>query len=305
MTRHARRIAYLACRGTATGSAVRRHDAFEHDHSLRIFGPAFDARGFQLEEVVWDAPGVAWETFDAAIVGTTWDYAEQPERFLTTLKAIASRTRLANPSGLIEWNLSKRYLRELDGKGVPSIPTLWADRLADLTPEEVRAGLAAEQIVIKPAIGAGGVNQFKGAAGTTPPPDHPLWGQGVMIQPFMASIAGEGELSLIFFDGVFSHAVRKTPAHADYRVQSAFDGREHAFTPAEKDLASAQAVIDALPAPALYARVDLVRRADGVLAVMECELIEPYLYPSFDASEGRNLAAAVERWLEREGPGRG
>jgi hypothetical protein len=58
-------------------------------------------------------------------------------------------------------------------------------------------------------------------------------------------------------------------------------------------------VIDMLPAPALYARVDLVRRRDGMLAVMECELIEPYLYPRFDASEGRNFVMAVERWLER------
>jgi len=301
MIRNSRRIAYLACHGTATTASVRRHDAFEHDHSLRIFGPAFAARGYQLEEVVWDTPDVAWERFDAAIIGTTWDYAAQPDRFLETLQAIGSRIPLANPPALIEWNLSKRYLRELNEKGVPSIPTLWAGRLADLTPDDIRAGLAAEQIVIKPVIGAGGVNQFKGALGTMPPPDHPLWHQGVMIQPFMASIAEEGELSLIFFDGMFSHAVRKTPAPAEYRIQSAFDGKEHAFVPAESDLASAQAVIDALPAPALYARVDLVRRADGVLAVMECELIEPYLYPRFDASEGRNLVTAVERWLERIG----
>lgn len=299
MTQTSRRIAYLACQGTVTTSSTRRHDAFEHDHSLDIFGPAFAARGWQLEEVVWDAPDIAWEGFDAAIIGTTWDYAEQSDRFLATLQNIGSRTRLANPPALIEWNLSKRYLGELSAKGVPSIPTLWADRLADLTPDDIRMGIAAEQIVIKPAIGAGGVNQFKGALGTMPPPGHPLWDQGVMIQPFMASIGGEGELSFIFFDGVFSHAVRKTPARSDYRVQSVFDGEEHDFAPVAKDLASAQAVIDALPAPALYARVDLVRRPDDVLAVMECELIEPYLYPRFDASEGRNYAAAVERWLER------
>lgn len=301
MTSAPRRLAYLACHGTATSSPTRRHDASEHDHSLRIFGPAFAAQGYVLEEVVWDAPDVAWDRFDAAIVGTTWDYTRQPERFLAALQQIAAHIPLANPPALIEWNLSKRYLRELQQRGVPSIPTLWADRLADLTPEDIRAGLASEQMVIKPVVGAGGVNQFKGATGTLPPPDHPLWHQGVMIQPFMASIVAEGELSLIFFDGVFSHAVRKTPAGADYRVQAAFDGREHAFTPTADDLASAQAVIDALPAPALYARVDVVRGSDGTLALMECELIEPYLFPLFDASMGRNFATAVDRWLDREG----
>lgn len=268
---------------------------------MRIFGPAFNERDYHLEEVVWDAPDVAWEGFDAAIVGTTWDYAKQPDRFLTSLQAIGSRIPLANPPGLIEWNLSKRYLGELSAKGVPSIPTLWVDRLADLAPNDIHASVAAEQIVIKPVIGAGGVNQFKGAPGTMPPHGHPLWHQEVMMQPFLASIAAEGELSFIFFDGVFSHAVRKTPTRGDYRVQSAFDGAEHAFSPTAQDLASARAVIAALPAPALYARVDLVRRSDGVLAVMECELIEPYLYPRFDASEGRNLVAAVERWLGETG----
>lgn len=300
MTHHSRRIAYLACNGTVTTSPTRRHDAFEHDHSLRIFGPAFADRGYRLEEIAWDAD-VDWEQFDAAIIGTTWDYAAQPDRFLATLKAIAARIPLANPPELIEWNLSKRYLRDLDAKGVPSIPTLWVDRLADLAPDEINAGIGAGQMVIKPLVGAGGVDQFKGATETMPAPDHPLWHQGVMIQPFMASIGEEGELSLLFFDGIFSHAVRKTPARADYRVQSVFDGKEHAFTPSASDLASAQAVIDALPAPALYARVDLIRRPDGVLAVMECELIEPYLYPQFDSSDGRNLAMAVERWLERTG----
>lgn len=298
MKPRSRRIAYLACQGTMTTSSTRRHDAFEHDHSLRIFGPAFAASGYHLEEIAWDAD-VDWEQFDAAIIGTTWDYAARPDRFLAALKAIAARIPLANPPELVEWNLSKRYLGALDAKEVPSIPTLWVDRLADLAPDDIRAGVASEQLVIKPVIGAGGVDQFKGAVGTLPPPDHALWHQPVMIQPFMANIGEEGELSFLFFDGIFSHAVRKTPASADYRVQSAFDGKEHAFAPAGSDLASAQAVIDALPAQALYARVDLVRRPDGVLAVMECELIEPYLYPGFDASEGRNLVMAVERWLER------
>ncbi|WP_447728320.1 ATP-grasp domain-containing protein [Sphingomonas koreensis] len=301
MTRGSRRIAYLACHGTATTSPVRRHDASEHDHSLRIFGPAFEARGYVLEEVVWDAPDIAWRSFNAAIIGTTWDYAVQPDRFLATLQTIASLVPIANPPALVEWNLSKRYLRELKEKGVPSIPTLWADRLADLPPDAIRAAIATEQMVMKPVVGAGGVDQFKAMTGTMPPPGHPLWHQGVMIQPFMASIAGEGELSFIFFDGAFSHAVRKTPAGGDYRVQAAFDGREHAFTPATSDLASAQAVIDALPAPALYARVDLVRGTDGTLSLMECELIEPYLYPLFDASKGENLVMAVDRWLKRTG----
>lgn len=301
MNRPPRRIAYLACAGTATTSPTRRGDAFEHDHSVQVFGAAFEAQGDILEEVIWDAPAISWERFDAAIIGTTWDYASQPERFLATLRAIASRVPLANPPALVEWNLSKRYLRELDEKGIPSIPTLWANRLADLTPDDIRARIDSEQMVVKPVVGAGGVSQFKGMTGTLPARDHPLWHQGVMIQPFLPSIAEEGELSFIFFDGVFSHAVRKTPTGGEYRIQALFEGREHAFAPGPEELASARAVIDALPASALYARVDLVRRPDGRLALMECELVEPYLYPLFDTSKGQNLVDAVNRRLDTAG----
>jgi hypothetical protein len=45
----------------------------------------------------------------------------------------------------------------------------------------------------------------------------------------------------------------------------------------------------------LYARIDMVRLADGRLAVMEAELIEPYLYPLQGPEFGAMLADAVLR----------
>jgi hypothetical protein len=293
----AMRIAYLCCEETASWSSKRRADAFEHDQSLEIFGPAFLARGLALEEAIWNDPGVDWTDFDGAVIGTVWDYAEQPEAFLKQLEHISSEVPLANQVAAVKWNLDKTYLQELERRGAPTIPTLWCERLADMDLASAYKRLAADKLVIKPVVGASGFDQFVAASGEAPPADHPLWRQKVMVQPFLESIRSEGEISLIFFDGRFSHGLRKTPAAQEYRVQSIYDGREHDFMPSADDLDTAAAIMDALPFTTTYARVDLVRRQDGQLALMECELIEPYLYPNFDDSKGDRFAGAMLDWL--------
>ena len=58
------------------------------------------------------------------------------------------------------------------------------------------------------------------------------------------------------------------------------------------------AVLTACPfASPLYARIDMVRLPAGELAVMEAELIEPYLYPEQGPELGERLAAAVAAGL--------
>jgi glutathione synthase/RimK-type ligase-like ATP-grasp enzyme len=123
--------------------------------------------------------------------------------------------------------------------------------------------------------------------------------QPAMLQPFLPQIASEGEISFLFVDGQFSHALIKRPASGDYRVQSLYGGTEEAITPSSSDLASAQAVVDAIPFETpLYARIDMVRGEDGTLLLMEAELIEPYLYPLQGPQLGERLAKGV---MERLG----
>jgi hypothetical protein len=85
-------------------------------------------------------------------------------------------------------------------------------------------------------------------------------------------------VSLVYFGGRFSHAIRKRPAAGDYRVQDIYGGTVHACTPQADELELAAVVLAATPAPTTYARVDLVRLPDGRPAVMELELIEPELF---------------------------
>ena len=115
-----------------------------------------------------------------------------------------------------------------------------------------------------------------------------------MLQPFLPAIAKEGELSFIFIDGELSHALRKMPAEGDYRIQSLYGGQESIHNPTQEEITSAKAIIAAIPFETpLYARIDMLRMEDGALAVMEAELIEPYLYPEQGPQLGERLARAI------------
>ena len=102
----------------------------------------------------------------------------------------------------------------------------------------------------------------------------------------------EGEYSFLYFGGVFSHALIKTAKPGDYRIQSAFGGQETIYQPSAEELAGANDILATLDSPPLYARVDLLRGLDGDLALIELEMIEPYLYlPHAAVIDGVNQGA--------------
>ena len=286
-------IAYLSSVVTMPSSPIRRDDAFEHDLTMQAFRPAFAERGMTVIDIAWDAPDVDWSAFDAAIIGTTWDYWDHQTRFLKSLRDIEKSTLLFNPAELVAWNSKKTYLKALEQKGARLIPTLWLDHA---TPENAALcfdQLQSNDIVFKRQVGAGAAGQFRIRCGEAiPEMQHPM-----MVQPFLPTIESEGELSFIYIDGVLSHALIKRAKPGDYRIQSAYGGWEEAISPSQDDLSAAEQIISMMDTPPLYARVDMVRGADGVLLLMELELIEPYLYPEQGPELGHRMSAAMARRL--------
>lgn len=284
-------LAYLAARTTLPGED-RRDDAFEHDLMMDALRPAAAAVGLSVEAVAWDAD-VSWSGFDAAIIGTTWDYWDQRERFLATLERIGRACPLFNPVSLVRWNIDKRYLRQLAGRGVPSIPTVWADSVNEAVVADAFREFGTDDLVLKRQVGAGAHGQLRLHRGDV----LPAMPHAMLIQPFLPSIAAEGELSFVFVDGALSHTVRKRAAAGDYRIQSLYGGTEEGHVPSEADRAVARAIVDVLDETPLYARVDLVHGLDGSLWLMEVELIEPFLYPAQGPELGERLIGAVLRRL--------
>lgn len=292
------RIAFLACASTLPGPGPRRGDAFEHDLQIAALRPAFAEEGLDLMEIDWRAPPEAFDGVALVLLGTAWDYQDQPEQFLAKLDLLsASGIVVCNPPDMVRWNADKLYLRQLAERGVATIPTSWHD---DAGSADIRAAMdafATDRVVIKRRVGAGALGQHDFGRDTLPDSDWRM-GQACLIQPFLPSIVDEGEVSFVFVEGEFCHGVRKRPAAGDYRIQSLYGARETPYLPDRADLASAERVRNALPfADPLYARIDMVRLPEGNLAVMEAELIEPYLYPQQGPDLGPRLAAAIRARL--------
>ena len=237
--------------------------------------------GWSVEEVPWNRHNIEWRRFDAVIIRSTWDYQITPEKFLSTLEEIESVTKLYNPVEICRWNLNKRYLRDLQSKGVPIVPTYWLEGLNKHSIESVFQTSAAKRLVAKPLIGANADDTF-----VLKLKDSASWNDAicvfadrdVMVQPFIDSIKVEGEYSLFYFGGHFSHAIVKRPAEGDYRVQEEHGGIICSTNSTEDLFRVGSQAIEAIEKTLLYARVDLVRLESGQPALIEMELIEPSLY---------------------------
>lgn len=297
-----RTIAFLACAGTITQSPTRRADAFEHDHQLAALREGLAGSGVTLVEVDWRDDPARFAGFDLVLIGTPWDYAGDKDAFLDRLGAIAAMgVPLCNPLELVRWNADKRYLRDLAARGVATIPTLWAETASATDIAAAFDHFGCDRVVAKRRVGAGAVGQ---ALFSRDDPGLAGWRMDwpAMIQPFLPAIAEEGEFSFVFVDGGLSHTLIKRARSGDYRIQSVYGGHESAVVPSAADRAAAQGVMARLPDVPLYARIDMVRLPEGHLALMEAELIEPYLFPQQGPDFSRLMGEAL---LRRLPPGTG
>lgn len=249
----------------------------------------------------WDRPA-DWASARLVVCRTPWDYTLRLEEFLTWADGVAGVAELLNPLATISWNAHKSYLLDLERAGVPTVPTILLG--ADATRSERDSALDAfAEAVIKPAVAAGGRGALRVAgdsreaggdrnAGAAEHLDRLLTAGDALVQPFMASVADHGETSLVFFEGRFSHAVRKRPRIGEYRVQQHHGGTVSSHPPTAAELAVAEAAIAAAPTAVAYARIDLVQGLSGP-AVMEAELVEPELFLGFVPEAAQRFARCL------------
>jgi glutathione synthase/RimK-type ligase-like ATP-grasp enzyme len=257
-------------------------------------------RGIEVETVPWNQAGVEWKRYGLVVIRSTWDYQHHAAQFLATLGRIERATRLCNSTAIVRWNMRKTYLRELAANGVATVPTLWRERLEPGGLPALFDAVAADEAVIKPVMsgnaeGAWRLDRARSralAAGIEAYfADRPL-----MMQAFERAIPVEGEFSLMYFNGDFSHAIRKVPKAGDFRVQEEHGADIIAVTPEPGLRAAGDAAMTAIGERLLYGRADLVRHGDG-FRVMELELVEPALYFRMDAGAPERFADAVAALL--------
>jgi len=226
------------------------------------------ARGNDVRAVVWDDAAVDWNAFDAVIVRSTWDYHKRVDEFRAWIDRVgAAGARLWNPPALLRWNIHKRYLVDLAARGVNVVPTL-------LIPQGSRA-------VMKPAVSA---TAYRTSILENNEPSD------LLIQPFVEEVVTNGEWSLIFLGGAFSHAVIKRVRQGDFRVQTDFGGSFERASPDAALIEQAHDILRTIEEPWLYARVDCVVR-DKRLLLMELEMTEPSLF--LDPAAAARFAEAI------------
>jgi glutathione synthase/RimK-type ligase-like ATP-grasp enzyme len=228
----------------------------------------------------WRDATVDWSTASVTMLRSPWDYVEHIEEFLAWAERVNAVSDLWNPLELLRWNTHKSYLLDLQARGAPIVPTvvLLAGSAASL--DAICDARGWNSVVVKPAIASGGDGARKGEVGDPTLQAHldALLAQNeVLVQPYVSAVERDGEISVVLFDGHFSHALRKRPAAGDYRVQEHHGGTTELVEPNPGLVELAERVCGVLPTPTLYARIDLVSLGER-WHVIEAEVTEPSLW---------------------------
>ena len=257
--------------------------------------------GWRVSTLSWRQRELPWSDFGLVVIRSTWDYWNDVPGFLDVLAGINRQTRLANPLSLVHWNLAKTYLQDLEGKGVQVVRTIWLDDLREQLVAGYAERLCSDRMVVKPVVGANGEDAFRIGRGDDRERLEPIAarfrGRACMLQPFMENILTEGEYSLFYFGGAFSHAILKVPARGEFRSQEERGAEIRRVEPEAPLRLSGRCALAAVSPTPLYARIDLVRNAEGAFEVMELELIEPSLYLRMDPAAPGRFARAIDSWF--------
>jgi glutathione synthase/RimK-type ligase-like ATP-grasp enzyme len=267
----------------------------------KILSEVLTELGISHEIVIWSDPDVKWDSFSCLLIKSVWDYFDYYPEFLNWMERMKLlNIPVWNSLETILWNSSKEYLLEIEKKGFPVISGLILEANSKPELELIRQKIDSETVVVKPLVSGGAKNTLKIQLSEwdnyTQKLEVLLQEEDFLVQPYIPQVAEVGEYSLLFFNGKFSHAVLKTPAKSDFRVQHYFGGTIQVIDPKPDMLESAQKLMDTFASNTLYGRVDGVE-INGVFHLMELELIEPYLFLALTNEAIPNYKAALKERL--------
>lgn len=274
------------------------------DEDLPPLRLALQQAGAEVLVADWDDPQVDWRAFDMAVLRSTWDYSSRLDEFLLWAQRVSQLTALRNPLQLVRWNLDKHYLAQLATAGVAIVPSHFVE------PGEAAAAALgnflgqhnAAELVVKPAIGAGSRDAERHGRDERRVIIAHLQrlldaGRSTVLQPYLDRVDDHGETALIFFGGLFSHAIRKGPLLRRGAASTSALFAPEEISPrdaASDELALAAKVLTVIPfGTPLYARVDLIRDVAGAPCVLELELAEPSLFFAHAPESAQRFAEII------------
>jgi glutathione synthase/RimK-type ligase-like ATP-grasp enzyme len=264
--------------------------------SERLMLPHLAAASVETEIVDWRSTGCDFSKFGLIVLRSCWDYHLRGNEFTEWLRRTAPGVSILNDPETVLWNLNKFYLREMPAMGIEIAPTIFVTHAGGLG-AQVETIRGWEKVVVKPAISASAHNTSLMDGATAFSADHELvriMAGPFLIQQFIPEIQEQGEISFVYIDGQFSHAVLKRPSAGDFRVQQEHGGSSELFLPSPALLAQTNQIAAVVPQvrDSLYCRIDAVAR-DSKLVLMELELIEPELFLGLAEGAAERFAKAI------------
>jgi glutathione synthase/RimK-type ligase-like ATP-grasp enzyme len=270
-------------------------DLYEDDQLLQQY---LLQQNIEVIPVSWDDDSVNWQQFDVIVLRSMWNYFEKPIEFDQWLDKLESLgCKVLNPLSVVKWNQNKNYFDDFSKKGVLLPAYVICTHEDNTTLKSILQKNNWNKVVVKPTISGGAYNTWIASIDNVDDNENRfselLKNGDVIVQIFVEEIITKGELSLIFFNKKFSHAICKKVKQGDFRVQVQFGGTVKAIQPDEIILAQATDLLSSIPETLLYARVDGVVTNDGIFLLMELELIEPVLFVSTNEKACENFYKAL------------
>ena len=213
-------------------------------------------------------------------------------RMVQTFESVC-RTVINHPA-TIRHNIDKRYLWDLEKKGIQVIPTHNVD-------ESVTRRLdRGERFVVKPIRGERGHDVMRVSSSEEL---SVIKGREdeYLAQDFMPEIR-EGERSLVFLGFDYQHAVIKRPSATnpeEFRCNESLGGTVAVYEPTREEIEFACRTLEAyesMGCPVHYSRIDLIKTSAGPM-LMEAELINPSIFANY-SGKGAEFGKSIAHYFD-------
>lgn len=200
-----------------------------------------------------------------------------------------------NPVELVRWNLNKKYLVDLQRAGLPVVRTKHIPQGQSINLHFLWEEFEAESLILKPAISTSASQtihlNIESDVTKLQAQLKSLRHQDVLVQHFEPNILSEGEYSLIFISGQFTHGVLKR----GFRVHEEQEASIQRCSAPPSAIRTAQRILHYLQDEWLYARVDLVRESTDNFLLTGLELVGSQLFFSFCKEAATLMAQSISK----------
>lgn len=262
---------------------------------------ALDELGLKTKRISWDDDSFNWSSTKYILFRSTWDYFYRFSDFSKWLSKVSMQTTLLNSEEIIRWNIDKHYLLDLEKEGVRITTTHFIETGTNITLNELHDILNWKETVLKPCISGTARHTYRLNENNLE--EHEdifkqlIVKEAMMLQPFQHNIIEKGEVSMMVFNGKYTHAVLKTAKQGEFRVQDSFGGTAKTYIPTNNEIKFAENTVKTCQELPIYARVDIFTDNESQIALSELELIEPELWFRLFPQAAKILARIIKNKL--------